>query len=73
MFTHVNVAMLLTNVNKACLLMDVNITSMPKPTNSAAVGALIREHREAAGLTQTQLAKRIGASDATKAACSSTA
>lgn len=30
--------------------------------NSAAVGALVRETREAAGLTQTQLADRIGAS-----------
>jgi DNA-binding XRE family transcriptional regulator len=35
---------------------------MPNPINSAAVGALIREAREAAGLTQTQLAERIGAS-----------
>lgn len=30
--------------------------------NSAAVGALVRETRVAAGLTQTQLAARIGAS-----------
>ena len=35
---------------------------MPNPINSAAVGALVREAREAAGLTQTQLADRIGAS-----------
>jgi len=36
--------------------------SMTKPVNSAVVGALAREYREAAGLTQTQLAERIGAS-----------
>ena len=30
--------------------------------NPAVVGALVREGREAAGLTQTQLAERIGAS-----------
>lgn len=35
---------------------------MTKPINPAVVGALVRERREAAGLTQTQLAERIGAS-----------
>ena len=35
---------------------------MTKPINPAVVGALVREGREAAGLTQTQLAERIGAS-----------
>lgn len=35
---------------------------MPKSFNSAAVGALVRQARMAAGITQTQLAKRIGAS-----------
>ena len=35
---------------------------MTKPINSAILGALVREGREAAGLTQTQLAERIGAS-----------
>ena len=35
---------------------------MTTPLNSAAVGALVRETRVAAGLTQTQLAERIGAS-----------
>jgi transcriptional regulator with XRE-family HTH domain len=35
---------------------------MSKPLNPAVIGALVRERREAAGLTQTQLAERIGAS-----------
>ena len=35
---------------------------MTKPINPAVIGALVREGREAAGLTQTQLAGRIGAS-----------
>jgi len=35
---------------------------MTNPINPAVVGALVREGREAAGLTQTQLAERIGAS-----------
>ena len=35
---------------------------MTKPINPAVLGALVRETREAAGLTQTQLAERIGAS-----------
>jgi len=35
---------------------------MTKPINPAVLGALVRERREAAGLTQTQLAERIGAS-----------
>lgn len=35
---------------------------MTKPVNPATLGALVRETREAAGLTQTQLAERIGAS-----------
>ena len=35
---------------------------MTKPINPAILGALVREGREAAGLTQTQLAERIGAS-----------
>ena len=35
---------------------------MTKLLNSASVGALVRETRVAAGLTQTQLAERIGAS-----------
>lgn len=35
---------------------------MTKLLNPAVIGALVRERREAAGLTQTQLAERIGAS-----------
>lgn len=35
---------------------------MTKLINPAVLGALVRERREAAGLTQTQLAERIGAS-----------
>ncbi len=35
---------------------------MTRPINPAVIGALVREAREAAGLTQTQLAERIGAS-----------
>lgn len=35
---------------------------MPSPLNPAVIGALARDAREAAGLTQTQLAERIGAS-----------
>lgn len=35
---------------------------MTKPLNPAAVGDLVREGRKAAGLTQTQLADRIGSS-----------
>ena len=35
---------------------------MIKPINPAVIGALVREGRDAAGLTQTQLAERIGAS-----------
>lgn len=35
---------------------------MPKRLNSATVGALVRQARTAAGITQTQLAQRIGAS-----------
>ena len=35
---------------------------MTKPINPAVLGALARESREAAGLTQTQMAERIGAS-----------
>ena len=35
---------------------------MTKPINPAVIGALVRAGREAAGLTQTQLAERIGAS-----------
>lgn len=35
---------------------------MTKPINPAVIGALVREGCEAAGLTQTQLAERIGAS-----------
>lgn len=35
---------------------------MSRPLNPAIIGALVRERREAAGLTQTQLAERIGAS-----------
>ena len=35
---------------------------MTRPLNPAVVGALVREGREAAGLTQTELAERIGAS-----------
>ena len=37
-------------------------TPMTTPLNSAAVGALVHETRLAAGLTQTQLGERIGAS-----------
>ncbi len=35
---------------------------MNKAVNSAAVGALVRQARTAAGLTQTELGQRIGAS-----------
>jgi DNA-binding XRE family transcriptional regulator len=35
---------------------------MPKRLNSAAVGALVRQARLAAGITQSELARRVGAS-----------
>jgi DNA-binding XRE family transcriptional regulator len=35
---------------------------MPKRLNSAAIGALVRQARLAAGITQSELAQRIGAS-----------
>ena len=35
---------------------------MTKPINPAVLGSLVREARDAAGLSQTQLAERIGAS-----------
>ncbi len=35
---------------------------MTKPVNPAVLGSLVREARNAAGLSQTQLAERIGAS-----------
>src|SRR5437764_4243769 len=44
------------------MLMIVNICIMPKSINSAAVGALVRQARLAAGLSQTDLGQRIGAS-----------
>lgn len=53
---------MLTYDNVLGMLMNVNKSYMTTPLNSAAVGALVRETREAAGLTQTQLAERIGAS-----------
>jgi DNA-binding XRE family transcriptional regulator len=36
--------------------------AMPTNVNSATIGSLVRETRTAAGLTQTELANRIGAS-----------
>jgi DNA-binding XRE family transcriptional regulator len=53
---------MLTNVNTRTMLTIVNISAMPKSLNSAAVGALVRQARTAAGITQTELAHRIGAS-----------
>lgn len=35
---------------------------MPRNVNAATIGALVRDTRTAAGLTQTELANRIGAS-----------
>lgn len=44
------------------MLTIVNTPAMTKPLNSATVGALVREARAAAGLSQTDLGQRIGAS-----------
>lgn len=44
------------------MLTIINIHVMNKNINSAAVGALVREARLSAGLSQTDLGQRIGAS-----------
>lgn len=44
------------------MLMIVNMPAMPKKLTSAAVGAIVREARTAAGLSQSELGRRIGAS-----------
>ena len=53
---------MLTNVNTNPMLMIVNTPTMPSALNAATIGALVRDTRTAAGLTQTELANRIGAS-----------
>jgi DNA-binding XRE family transcriptional regulator len=53
---------MLTLVNMRAMLMIVNIRAMSKSINSAAVGELVRQARLTAGLTQTDLGQRIGAS-----------
>jgi DNA-binding XRE family transcriptional regulator len=60
--SNVNTTAMLTNVNTSAMLAIVNIPAMPKTLNSATVGAIVRQARTAAGITQTQLAERIGAS-----------
>jgi len=44
------------------MLMIVNISLMSKTINSAAIGALVQQARVTAGLSQTELGRRIGAS-----------
>lgn len=53
---------MLTIVNTYGMLTIVNIIAMNKSINAATVGALVREARVGAGLSQTDLARRIGAS-----------
>ena len=53
---------MLTIVNTRVMLTIVNIPPMSKTLNSAAVGALARQARVTAGLSQTELGRRIGAS-----------
>lgn len=53
---------MLTIVNIGIMLMIVNIHTMSKNINSAAVGALVRQARLAVGVSQTDLGRRIGAS-----------
>jgi HTH-type transcriptional regulator / antitoxin HipB len=60
--TVVNICAMLTIVNTCAKLTIVNIITMTKTINSATVGALVREARVTAGLSQTDLAQRIGAS-----------
>jgi HTH-type transcriptional regulator / antitoxin HipB len=53
---------MLTIINMRAMLMIVNIHAMSKSINSATVGALVRQARLTAGLSQTDLGNRIGAS-----------
>lgn len=53
---------MLTIINMCVMLTIVNIHAMHKSINSAAVGALVRQARLTAGLSQTDLGQRIGAS-----------
>jgi HTH-type transcriptional regulator / antitoxin HipB len=62
MWTNVNTLYLLTNVNIECMLTNVNTTTMKKPATPATIGALARDARLAAGLSQSELGTRIGAS-----------
>jgi len=58
----VHTIQMLTTVNMPAMLMIVNIHAMSKGITSAVVGALVRQARLAAGLSQTDLGQRIGAS-----------
>ena len=49
-------------VNMYRMLTIINIRAVTKSINSAAVGALVRQSRLKAGLSQTDLGQRIGAS-----------
>jgi DNA-binding XRE family transcriptional regulator len=60
--TIVHMTQMLTIVNMYAMLMIVNIHAMSKSINSASVGALVRQARLTAGLSQTGLGQRIGAS-----------
>jgi HTH-type transcriptional regulator / antitoxin HipB len=60
--TIVHMCAMLTIVNISIMLTIINIITMTKTINSATVGALVREARVTAGLSQTDLAQRIGAS-----------
>ena len=62
MLTIAHTIAMLTIVNMCVMLTIVNILTMTKRINSAAVGALVRQARMAAGLSQTELGQRIGAS-----------
>jgi DNA-binding XRE family transcriptional regulator len=53
---------MLTIVNMYAMLMIVHMNAMRKSVDSAAVGALVRQARLAAGLSQTDLGHSIGAS-----------
>lgn len=58
----VNTLVMLTSVNTIVMLTSVNAFPMSKSISSATVGTLVRQARLAAGLSQTELGRRIGAS-----------
>lgn len=61
-FKNVNIIDMLNERNYTTDVDDQQHSAMTKPINPAVVGAFVRKGRNAAGLTQTQLAERIGAS-----------